>query len=104
MKSIIIWGNIQNSMKGPTGRLYRMLRNSSKKPKFMYGHDIMDVIVCTAANAFETNFAIYQNIGGKAVIIFTNCSKIAINRNKQDNLPGSLISIQNTMRVIITLL
>ena len=46
----------------------------------MYGHDIMDVIVCAAANALETNFATYQNIGGKAVIIFTNCSKIATNR------------------------
>ena len=28
----------------------------------------------------ETNFAIYQNTGGKAVTIFTNCSKIATNR------------------------
>ena len=40
----------------------------------------MDVIVCAAANAFEMNFAIYQNIGGKGVIIFTNCSKIETNR------------------------
>ena len=46
----------------------------------MYGSNIMDVIVCTAANAFETNFAIFQNTGGKAVIIYTNCSKNAKNR------------------------
>ena len=57
----------------------------------MYGKDIMDVIVCAAANAFEMNFAIYQNIGGKAVIIFTNCSKIETNRTvylKFDYCPG----------------
>ena len=51
-----------------------------KTPQLMYGSDIMDVIVCAAANAFETNFAIFQNIGGKAVIIYTNCSKLATNR------------------------
>ena len=51
-----------------------------KTPKLMYGKDVMDVIVCAVANTLETNFAIYQNIGGKAVIIFTNCSKIATNR------------------------
>ena len=50
-----------------------------QNPKLMYGCYIMDVIVCTTTNALETNFAIYQNIGGKAVI-FTNCSKIATNR------------------------
>ena len=62
-----------------------------KHPKLMYGKDIMDVIVCAAANAFEMNFAIYQNIGGKAVIIFTNCSKIETNRTvylKFDYCPG----------------
>ena len=67
----------------------------------MYGHDIMDVIVCTAANALETNFAIYQNIGGKAVIIFTNCSKIA---KKTRTIYLKFDTIQNAMRVIITLL
>ena len=46
----------------------------------MYGSDIMDVIVCAAANALETNFAIFQNTGGKAVIIYTNCSKLATKR------------------------
>ena len=40
----------------------------------------VDVIVCAAANALQTDFAIYQNIGGKAVSIYTNCSKIATNK------------------------
>ena len=47
-----------------------------QKSKLMYGHDIMDVIVCTAANALEMNFAIYQNIGGKAVIISPTVPKL----------------------------
>ena len=29
----------------------------------MYNKDITDVIVCAAANALETNFAVFQNIG-----------------------------------------
>ena len=62
-----------------------------KEPLLMYATDIVDVIVCAAANALETNFAIFQNIGGKAVIIYTNCSKIATNRTiylKFDYYPG----------------
>ena len=51
-----------------------------KDPLLIYATDIVDVIVCAAANALQTNFAIFQNIGGKAVIIYTNCSKIATNR------------------------
>ena len=35
----------------------------------MYTTDIVGGIVCAAANALQTNFAIFQNIGGKAVII-----------------------------------
>ena len=46
----------------------------------MYGSDIMDVIVCAAANAFETNFSIFKNIGGQTVIIYTNSSKLSSNR------------------------
>ena len=52
----------------------------------------MDVIVCTAANSFETNFAFFQNIGGKAVFIYTNCSKLATSRTiylKFDYYPGN---------------
>ena len=58
----------------------------------MYGSDIVDVIVCAAANAFETNFVIFQNIRGKAVIIYTNCSKLATNRTiylNFDYYPGN---------------
>ena len=46
----------------------------------MYATDIVDGIVCVATNVLQTNFAILQNIGGKAVIIYTNCSKIPTNR------------------------
>ena len=48
----------------------------------MCGCDIMDVIVCAAANALETNFAIYQNIGKGS----HHVHKLFQNYNKQDNL------------------
>ena len=40
-------------------------------PLLMYATDIVDVILCAAANALETNFVIFQNLGGIAVIIYT---------------------------------
>ena len=39
----------------------------------MYNKDITDVIICVAANALETNFAVFQNMSGNAIIIYTNC-------------------------------
>ena len=41
----------------------------------MYNKDITDVIVCAAA-LLQTNFAVFQNIGKNAVIIYTNCTKV----------------------------
>ena len=78
-----IYNNLGQYTKFHEGTNRQIIQDAEKffkTPKLMYGKDIMDVIVCAVANAFETNFAIYQNIGGKAVIIFTNCSKIATNR------------------------
>ena len=78
-----IYNNLGQYTQFHKGTNRQIIQDAEKffpKPKLIYGCDIMDVIVCTAANALETNFAIYQNIGGKAVIIFTNCSKIATNR------------------------
>ena len=73
-------GQYTNFHEGANRQIIQEAEKFFNNPKFMYGCDIMDVIVCAATNALETNFAIYQNIGGKAVIIFTNCSKIATNR------------------------
>ena len=42
----------------------------------MYNKDICDVIICAAINALETNFAVFQNIAGNVVIIYTHCSKV----------------------------
>ena len=39
----------------------------------VYTDKIVDVIVCTTANAIGYNLAIFQNIGGQAIIIFTQC-------------------------------
>ena len=73
-------GQYTDFHEGSNRQIIQDAEKSFKTPQLMYGSDIMDVIVCAAANAFETNFAIFQNIGGKAVIIYTNCSKLATNR------------------------
>ena len=56
-----------------------------------YNKDITDVIVCAAANALEMNFAVFQDIGGNAVIIYTNCNKVITPKTvflKLDDYPG----------------
>ena len=78
-----IYNNLGQYTQFHEGTNRQIIQDAEKffqKPKLMYGCGIMDVIVCTGANALETNFVMYQNIGGKAVIIFTNCSKITTNR------------------------
>ena len=39
----------------------------------VYTDEIVDVIVCATANVVDYNLAIFQNIGGQAIIIFTQC-------------------------------
>ena len=39
----------------------------------VYTDEIVDVIVCATANLVGYNLAIFQNIGGQAIIIFTQC-------------------------------
>ena len=39
----------------------------------VYTDEIVDVIVCATANVVGYNLAIFQNIGGQAIIIFTQC-------------------------------
>ena len=48
----------------------------------VYMDEIVDMIVCTTANVIGYNLAIFQNIGGQAIIIFTQC----INKNTCDTL------------------
>ena len=83
----------QNSQlhEGTNRKILQDAQQFFKEPLLMYATDIVDGIVCAAANALQTNFAIFQNIGGKAVIIYTNCSKIPTNRTiylKLDYHPG----------------
>ena len=78
---MIMWDNIHSSMKGTNRKILQDAEQFFKEPLLMYATDIVDVIVCAAVNALQTNFAIFQNIGGKAVIIYTNCSKIAKKQN-----------------------
>ena len=62
-----------------------------KKGLEMYNKDITDVIICTAANALQTNFAVFQDIGGNAFIIYTNCNKVITPKTvflKLDYCPG----------------
>ena len=46
----------------------------------VYTDEIVDVIVCVTANVVGYNLAIFQNIGGQAIIIFTQC----IDKNTSD--------------------
>ena len=48
----------------------------------VYTDEIVDVVVCTTANVIGYNLAIFQNIGGQAIIIFTQC----IDKNRSDTL------------------
>ena len=48
----------------------------------VYTDEIVDVIVCATANVVGYNLAIFQNIGGQAIIIFTQC----IDKNTTDTL------------------
>ena len=58
-------GNYINFHQGSNRQIIQDAEKFFQNPKLMYGEDIMDVIVCAAANAFETNFAMYQNLEGK---------------------------------------
>ena len=48
----------------------------------VYTDEIVDVIACATANVVGYNLAIFQNIGGQAIIIFTQC----IDKNTTDTL------------------
>ena len=48
----------------------------------IYTDEIVDMIVCATANVIGYNLAIFQNIGGQAIMIFTQC----INKNTSDTL------------------
>ena len=48
----------------------------------VYTDEIVDVIVCTTANVIGYNLAIFQNISGQAIIVFTQC----ISKNTSDTL------------------
>ena len=48
----------------------------------VYTDEIVDVIVCATANVIGYSLAIFQNIGGQAIIIFTQC----IDKNTSDTL------------------
>ena len=48
----------------------------------VYTDEIVDVIVCATANVVGYNLAIFQNISGQAIIIFTQC----IDKNTSDTL------------------
>ena len=47
----------------------------NEKASAVYCGQIVDVIICAAANCLGINLAAFQNIGGKAVIINTMCVK-----------------------------
>ena len=48
----------------------------------VYTEEIVDINVCATANAIGYNLAIFQNIGGQTIIIFTQC----IDKNTSNTL------------------
>ena len=69
------------------------------KEPLMYASDIVDVIVCAAANALQTNLQYFRTLVEKQLlsILFQNC-------NKQNHILGSLITILAKVEITITLL
>ena len=68
-----LYDNVGQYSQFHEGTNMKILQNAQqflKEPLLMYATDIVDIIVCAAANALQTNFAIFQNIRGKAVIIY----------------------------------
>ena len=45
-----------------------------------YTSDVVDVILGATANTIKSNVGIFQNIGGKAVVIFQHCNKTSTER------------------------
>ena len=65
----------------------------------VYTDDIVNVIVCATANVIGYNLAIFQNIGGQAIIILTQC----INKNTSTiHCTSSMITVQVLIVVTIT--
>ena len=55
-----------------------MLRQAEwygEKASNVYCDQIVNVIICAAAKCLGINLAVFQNIGGKAVIVNTLCTK-----------------------------
>ena len=67
-----IYSDVTRYVGFPTGNNREVIKQSElyfEKGIEMYNKDITDVIVCTAASALQTNFAVFQKIGENAVII-----------------------------------
>ena len=65
----------------------------------VYTDEIVDVIVCATANVVGYNLAIFRNIGGQAIIIFTQC----IDKKKQViHCTSSMTTVRVLMALTIT--
>ena len=60
---------------GTKREMLRQAKQYGEKASNVYCDQIVDVIICAAANCLEINLAVFQNIGGKAVIVNTLCAK-----------------------------
>ena len=64
-----------NYFHGTKREMLRQAKQYGEKASDVYCGQIVDIITCAAANCFGINLAAFQNIGGKAVIINTLCTK-----------------------------
>ena len=64
-----------NYFHGMKREMLKEAERYNEKASAVYCGQIVDVIICAAANCLGINLATFQNIGGKAVIINTMCAK-----------------------------
>ena len=64
-----------NYFHGMKREMLRQSEQCGEKASDVYCGQIVDIIICAAANCLGINLAAFQNIGGKAVIINTLCAK-----------------------------
>ena len=73
-----LYEDVAHYANGHVGDIRKLLNDAEQyfaHGSIKYTSDVVDVTLCTAANAIKANVGIFQNIGGKALVIFNHCTK-----------------------------
>ena len=79
-----LYEGIAHYANGHVGGIRKFLNDAEQyfaHGSIKYTSDIVDVILCAAANAVKANVGIFQSIGGKALVIFNHCTKTVRDKN-----------------------